>query len=351
MVSSIRHLFDLDGNCCVTFSIMQMVRQVKTANKKKWRLSYYKRFYSFLMTITHSKTIKISVSKTPIYILFLLIVFTNAFSRQKQERNFKYQLNHIGICVDSITFQSLISNKFISDTLFFTKVVKDSTGSEILLLGKEHYLQFYPEKGFFKNRLGACVLYHHSFTWKETDLHLAYLQSFTKDSLYNRPYLSKELNIGYINVYENLADSSRLLKFIPVLQNASKENYLSWGHTTDELVNGISQKKYMSDYVGKETSNKLFKSIHSIIVTASSGEQKRISPLMKGYGYKRRGNKFSLIGSPVVTITTLKRNTHAITIRMKLEQPVQKRVIHVSENGMWVINGYDAWFHYFAREH
>jgi hypothetical protein len=153
-------------------------------------------------------------------------------------------------------------------------------------------LHFLPDKGFYKNRLGAVVLAHNSFTWKETDIILNHLQSFTKDSLYDRPYRSGRENTAHITIYENLADSLSLLKFIPQLQKFSKENYLSWGYTEADLENGISQKRDMQDYVGKETADKLFKNIQSIKVTISENELKKILPLMKGFGYSRKGNKF-----------------------------------------------------------
>ncbi len=158
-------------------------------------------------------------SKLLYFFLFPIV----AIAQPAADNDFKFQLNHIDICVDSVTYHSLLTNKFISETFSYTKTFNDSTGSEFLVLGQEDYIHFFPEKGFYKNRVGACLLVHHSFKWKETDTLIDYLQSFTKDSLYNRPYRSPELQIDYINVYENLEDTSRLLKFIPILSNGSKK--------------------------------------------------------------------------------------------------------------------------------
>lgn len=283
--------------------------------------------------------------KSVLYTIVFLLITINVFAQQKQNIDFKFQLNHIDIAVDSVTVQSLLNNKFITDTFSSTKLFRDSTGTDILVRGQDHWLHFLPDKGFYKNRKGAAVLQHNSFIWKETDTIIKHLQSFTKDSLYNRPYRSGGENTDHIHIYENLDDSLSLLKFIPQLQKFPKANYLSWGYTEADLANGISQKRDMQDYVGKETADKLFKSIQSIKVTLSADERKRISPLMKGYGYKRKANKFLLSGSPVVIVTPLKRNTRVTIVHIKLTKPVQKRVIRISDNLLLKMDGDNAWFH------
>lgn len=276
-------------------------------------------------------------------LIILLIITFPLIAFSQANKNFIFQLNHIGICVDSITFNSIIGNKFITDTFSYTKIFKDSTGSEILILGKEHFLQFYPEKGFFKNRLGTVVLVHHTFRWTETNLLLNYLQSFITDSLYNRPYHSMELSIDYINVFENLKDSRSLLKLIPILQNYSKENYKSWGYSSTNLENGITQQRYMNDYVGKETSGKLFKKIQSFQAAQSSEEQKRITPLLKAYGYKKTGNKYLLENNPVLTLIPLK-DKRVISIHIQLSENAANRFIRISNNCDLIIYKDNAWF-------
>ncbi len=213
------------------------------------------------------------------------------------------------------------------------------------MLGQQGYIHFLPDKGFYKNRIGACLLVHHSFKWKETDTLINYLQSFTKDSLYNRPYRSTEL-IDYINVFENLNDTSSLLKFIPILSNGSKKTYRSWAFTTADLKKGISQMKYMQDYVGKETKNRLFKNIQTIQVSTSADEQKRIPALLKAYGYKRAGNKFLLEGSPSVTMKPGENNIRQTSVQIKLAKPSAKKIIKISINAVLIIDGYNAWFNY-----
>jgi hypothetical protein len=169
-----------------------------------------------------------------LFLIIFLYIFYACSSRSLNIKNeiaekneFKFHLNHVDIAIDSVTFHSLLKNKFVIDTFSSTKIFRDSTGIELLVRGQEHFLHFLPDKGFYKNRLGAVVLAHNSFTWKETDIILNHLQSFTKDSLYDRPYRSGRENTAHITIYENLADSLSLLKFIPQLQKFSKENYLS----------------------------------------------------------------------------------------------------------------------------
>src|SRR5687767_7937671 len=104
---------------------------------------------------------------TKFFYLFLLPVISIA--QPAKNNNVKYQLNHVDICVDSITFQSLLNYPFISDRFSSTKIFHDSTGTEYLVRGQEHWLHFLPDKGFYRNRLGATVLQHNSFIWKPID--------------------------------------------------------------------------------------------------------------------------------------------------------------------------------------
>lgn len=283
-----------------------------------------------------------------LFIIFALSVMS--FAQIKQDTIFKFQLNHIDISVDTVTLESLINNKFISDTFSSTKLFKDSTGTELLVRGKLHWLHFLPDKGFYKNRMGAVVLAHENFTWLETDTIIKHLQSFTKDSLYNRPYTSGGENTAHIHIYEHMADSLSLLKFIPQLQNFRKSDYFNWGYTEADLANGISQKRNMQDYVGKETRDKLFESIKSIKVSLSADEMKRIPPLMKGYGYIRKGNKFLLNGSPVVVVSVMKKAKRSVIVHMRLAEQASKQKIRLSDNALLILKGKDAWFHYSVNE-
>lgn len=277
--------------------------------------------------------------------LFIFLLFPIVAMAQPTTKNvFKFHLNHIDIAVDSVTLHSLMNNKFISETFSSTKLFHDSTGIDLLVRGQDHWLHFLPDKGFYNNRLGAAILVHENFTWIETDTIIKHLQMFTKDSLYNRPYLSGGENTAHIHIYEN--DSLSLLKFIPQVQKFSKENYFSWGYTEADLANGISQKRNMQDYVGKETSDKLFKSIVSIKVTASPDELRRIPPLMRGYGYRRQRKKYLLDGSPAVVVTPLQKAHRRIAVHIKLTKSVPKRSIRLSDNGLLILEGNDAWFHY-----
>ena len=281
-------------------------------------------------------------------VLFLWIpLWINAQPGGKTD--FKFQLNHIDIAVDSVTFYSLLQNEFISGAFSSTKIFRDSTGSELLVRGQDHWLHFLPDKGFYKHRIGAVVLQHNSFIWMEIDPLIKHLQSFTKDSLYNRPYRSGGENTDHVNVYENLTDTLSLLKFIPQLQKFSKASYLSWGYTEDDLANGISQKREMQDYVGKETADKLFKSIQSIRVTISPDEQERMLPLLKGFGYRGKGNKFYLDGSPALFVNPLKKGTRITTIHMKLTKPVRKKTIRLSDHCSLIMADNDAWLSYSSR--
>jgi hypothetical protein len=203
-----------------------------------------------------------------------------------------------------------------------------------------------PAKGFFLNRTGACLLVHHSFRWEETNILKQYLQTFSRDSLYNRPYYSTNLNVDYINVYENSGEGVKLLKFIPILQNHSKKDYQSWGYTSSNLLQGISQKKYMSDYVGAETSQKFFQNIVAISVAITKQELERIQPLLTAYGYKRIGRSFELDGNPRINVTKMEAHMRIVTFTFLLSESVERKTIVISPNATLFMNNNKAIFSY-----
>ncbi len=280
---------------------------------------------------------KINQNKTrQIYITLILFCLTTSCDVLSQSANNRpvFQLNHVDICIDTGTFNAILKNNFIRDSFSFVKVFKDSTGSEILLLGKEFYIHFLTDNGFFKNRLGACLLVHHSYQKQETKTLIEYLQPFTADSFYNRPYTSPQLNIDYVNVYENLERKESLLKFIPILQNHSVKDYLSWGYTLENLQNGIIQKQYMTDYIGKETEHKLFKSIETISVAVSNTEKTRMPTLLKAYGYKRKGNIYILHGNPIVRLSKIKDHLRKVRLTISLSKQVRTQNIILSDHAI-----------------
>ncbi|QNA45768.1 hypothetical protein [Lacibacter sediminis] len=277
-------------------------------------------------------------------ILFIfLFIITLGISGTSQEKPV-FQLNHVDISIDSISLSQIVSNRFLCDSFAFIKVFTDSTGIEVLLLGKESFVHLLPGKGFFTTRIGACLLVHHSFKWQETSTLLQHLQLYTRDSLYNRPYSSPELNIDYINVYENLTNEKKLLKFIPILQNHSKKDYQSWGYSAADLEQGITQKRYMHDYIGKETEQKLFQTIVDISVAVTKNELLRMQPLLKAYGYKKTRNRFVLDGNPIINLTKMKAKTRTVILTFLLSESVERKTVIISDNATFFLNNNKATF-------
>lgn len=286
-----------------------------------------------------------------IYKAFLLIFLITSNKVVSQSSNLRpiFQLNHVDICVDTSTFNAILKNGFLRDSFGFVKVFTDSTGCEILMLGKESFIHLLPDEGFFKNRLGAALLVHHSYRKQETKTLMEYLRSFVEDSLYNRPYISTQFNIDYVNIYENMERKDSLLKFIPILQIYSTKDYLSWGYTTEDLQNGITQKRYMADYVGKETEYKLFKNIEAITVTVTNTEKHKIPALLKAYGYKSARNTFILPGSPPVNLTDIKNNIRIVRLDISLSKPVRNQQVSISNNAVLSLTNNTATFIYTAN--
>ena len=279
------------------------------------------------------------------FVLFVLLAINDLWSQSSSHKQV-FQLNHVDICVDSASFNKILHNTFLRDSFSYVKVFVDSTGSEILLLGKESFVHVLPAKGFFLNRTGACLLVHHSFRWQETNRLKEYLQTFTKDSLYNRPYNSPELSIDYINVYEDTTGENEPLKFIRILQNHSKKNYLNWGYSDNDLEQGIGQKKYMADYVGKETKHKLFQNIVEIFVSVTEMELSRMRPLLNAYGYRETANRFILDNHIIISPIKMKANMREVIFTILLSTPVKRRTILINDNTTLFINDRKAIFTY-----
>ena len=75
-------------------------------------------------------------------LVFVVFIITLDVSGNCQEKPV-FQLNHVDVSIDSISFSHIVSNKFLRDSFAFIKVFTDSTGSEVLLLGKESFVHFF----------------------------------------------------------------------------------------------------------------------------------------------------------------------------------------------------------------
>jgi hypothetical protein len=92
-----------------------------------------------------------------LFLIIFLYIFYACSSRSLNIKNeiaekneFKFHLNHVDIAIDSVTFHSLLKNKFIIDTFSSTKIFRDSTGIELLVRGKSIFCIFYQIKVFIK---------------------------------------------------------------------------------------------------------------------------------------------------------------------------------------------------------
>jgi hypothetical protein len=249
--------------------------------------------------------------------------------------------------VDSITFTSLLHNRLIADSFAIVKQWSDSTGSEILILGQQSFIHVFPEKGFYKDRNGTCLLVHHSFRWKETNEHLAYLQDKSGVPVYVRPYHSAETHIDYINIKD--PGPEQLIKAGASLQNPSKKDYYSYGYSDSDLDNGISQEKYMKDYVGKETATKLFQNISKISLSATKTEYSYLLKLLDAYGYQKF-KKFYVLNKTAVVLKRYMPGIRNLRIEIKLSLPAVTQTIRVSENLKLVISGTRAILEYHVYE-
>jgi hypothetical protein len=271
-----------------------------------------------------------------------------SYSQQiRSENEHNYQLNHIDLCVDSITFTNLLHNRFIADSFAFVKKWSDSTGAEILILGQQSFIHVFPEKGFYKDKNGASLLIHHSFRWKETNEHLEYLQNKSGVSLYVRPYHSAQTHIDYINIKE--PGPVQLIKAGASLQNPSKQDYYSYGYNDSDLVNGISQEKYMNDYVAKETATKLFQNITAITLSVTETENNYLLKLLDAYGYQKMKN-FYVLNKSAVVLKRYKPGNRNLHVELKLSAETRPQTIVVSENFTLVISGTMAILKYKVAE-
>ena len=274
----------------------------------------------------------------------LLFNYYPTFSHiSNQPLHVQFHLNHIDICVDSITFSNLMQNTFIRDSFAFVKVWSDSTGSEILLLGQQSFIHVFPEKGFYTKKNGACFLIHHSLKWKETEEHLAYLQKKTSVPVYVRPYISKDTHIDYINTKD--PGPEKFIKTGACLQNPSEKDYYSYGYDDSDLIKGITQQKYMYDYVGKQTSAKLFHNITQLKLNVSALENNYMHKLLTVYGYKKMKNYF-VLNETAVLLHKLRSGKRRIEIEILLSSEVLPQTIPVSKNLILILGGKSALLKY-----
>ena len=116
----------------------------------------------------------------------------------------------------------------------------------------------------------------------------------------------------------------------------------------EDLKNGISQKKYMADYVGKETRNKLFENIKKITVSVTKSEKTRMFSLLNAYGYKRTKNAYLLPDSPPVYLIDINNDLRMVRLVITLSKEVKKQKILISDNAVISLKNNTAVFTYFT---
>lgn len=260
-------------------------------------------------------------------------------------------LGHIDVILDSTTYYSIKNNSFLqnefgvfySDTAYYG----GKPSYDLYVLGHLNFLHLSLAKGFWNNQQGGGVLVFQTRKPNMKDSLLTAWKQFYKDSLFIHTYKGDGFTLEEIMAwYKTDTSKSKEPKFFANLTSYSTEAYSSWG-ITDSVVNaGLSMKRFMESWGGKDLDNKLFHSITELYMTINKKEFKEIKSSLLATGYKKKRNVFTHSFNPVIYITESeeKGKSKYSKIKFKLNRPVAESEIVFSPRATLKLNGDEAWF-------
>lgn len=207
--------------------------------------------------------------------------------------------SHIEIVTDSADFKKIVTSSFIRDTLGLTSydtMQKAPLAIGYYVNGREHFINFNPNAGYFKTQKGTVYLIFQSRRPGQGKYLEASLQTLAKDTLIAYDFKTPSFTLTEIiyRKHYNLVQSP-INHVIPMLSSYSVASYKNWGLGDSTEVN-------MQAFIGLDTVKykRLFHKITSVHVLVSNDELVKLSSVMDVAGYEKKANSFIKNGQPSV---------------------------------------------------
>lgn len=234
------------------------------------------------------------ITRNAMTLLILLMSYSSVICQTT-----KSDFSHIEIITDSATFEKLITNKFIRDTL--GECVYDTMMASPLVLsfyinGKESFIHFNPNRGYFANQRGTAYIIFQSRRPGQGKLLEKEWRNVATDTLLSYDFKAPDFTLTEI-IYKHHSNPGKKPNnnLIPMLSSYSVETYKKWGFGDSAEV---SMKQFQNTHA--KQGGRLFENIISVQLSISQKELIDLGSMLQVAGYKRDNNKFIKPGQPEI---------------------------------------------------
>ncbi|MEO6346425.1 MAG: DUF5829 family protein [Aquaticitalea sp.] len=260
-------------------------------------------------------------------------------------------LAHIDVILDSITYYAIRNDPFMQNEFGVVEIDTAYYGGkpsyDLYILGQLNFLHLSLAKGFWDNQQGGGVLVFQTRKPNMKEPLFNSWKAFYKDSLFIHTYKGNEFTLDEVMAwYKTDTLKAKEPNIFANLTSYSADAYHNWGITDSIVDSGLSMKKFMESWGGKELENKLFRSITELHMTINQQEFKEIKSSLLANGYEENKNVFTHSFNPHVYITVNEEtgNPKYSKVKFKLIKPVAIREIVFSPSTTLQLNGDVAWF-------
>ena len=202
--------------------------------------------------------------------------------------------SHVMIILDSADFDKLVLNRFVNKQLGACSY--DTLQSSPLVIsyyinGKNHFLHFTPNKGYFANLKGTAYLIFQTLRPGQGNLVESAWEKLANDSLVKYDYTHPDFTLTEIIFREHIGLSKKPgSHLIPMHSSYSVESYKRWGF-------GDSVEVSMPQFI-KSDSSIYFNKILSLQISITPKELDMLSSALFVAGYSQDMNRFYKAGEP-----------------------------------------------------
>lgn len=243
------------------------------------------------------------------YLLLSAICLTSFFNKAFSQAP-PSLFSHLMIVIDSSDFEKLVKNSFIKNQLGSTSYDTMQTSPLVIsyyINGKNHFLHFTPNKGYFSSQKGTAYVIFQSLRPGQGDLLEAAWKQQAEDSIVKYDYTHPGFTLTEMVFREHTGLSKKAgSHLIPMHSSYSVESYKRWGL-------GDSAEVTMNQFL-KPDSFIYFNKILSIQISITQKELDMLSSALFVAGYSQDMNRFYKTGEPdIIYNISNKTGTNKVT--------------------------------------
>lgn len=289
-------------------------------------------------------------------IILFIIVFIASFGRVSGQASdsIKVVISHVFFCVDSVTYQNLLTYDFIAREFAYSresssKTLRDSwTGK--YLMGRKSYIEIFaandkkaqPELG---DKFGdAAIVFR---TTRPGDIHK--IDTAIKAGKRN-PHLElmKYESDGKIIPFNNnlyLSNVALQETFRPYVEEFTAEFLNLCGFSEGDIKAGVTTEQFGEKRRGKKY-EKLYDNIEKIELTLTAEEFEYLAGSLKYFGFSQTGNRFTNGELEIICSLQQNRTYKLKAIHFTLLSKTDDITIDISKNLIFKASGATASFEF-----